>query len=86
MGVLPLQFLEGQSADAFGLTGHETFSITGLSRVLEGDFAPGSRVEVTATAKDGKPTKFEATLRIDTPNEVRYYRHGGILQYVLRRL
>jgi aconitate hydratase len=68
------------------LTGHETFAITGLSRVLEGDFAPGSRVSVTATAKDGTKTKFETLLRIDTPNEVQYYRHGGILQYVLRRL
>jgi aconitate hydratase len=86
MGVLPLQFLEGQSADGLKLTGHETFAITGLPRVLEGDFAPGSRVHVTATAKDGKTTKFEAILRIDTPNEVQYYRHGGILQYVLRRL
>ncbi|MBL8859712.1 MAG: aconitate hydratase AcnA, partial [Planctomycetes bacterium] len=86
MGVLPLQFAAGQSVDALGLTGHETFAITGLPRILEGDFAPGSKVSVTATAKDGKATKFDTILRIDTPNEVQYYRHGGILQYVLRRL
>ena len=86
MAVVPLQFLEGQNADSLGLTGHETFAITGLARVLEGDFSPGARITVTATAKDGKTTKFDTILRIDTPNEVQYYRHGGILQYVLRRL
>ena len=86
MGVLPLQFLPNQSAFSLGLTGHETFAITGLARVLDGDFSPGSRVSVSARSKDGKETTFETLLRIDTPNEVQYYRHGGILQYVLRRL
>jgi len=86
MGVLPLQFAAGQSADSLGLTGHETFSITNLARVLEGDFSPAARIPVVAKSKDGKETKFETLLRIDTPNEVQYYRHGGILQFVLRRL
>jgi aconitate hydratase len=86
MGVLPLQFLPEQNADGLGLTGHETFAIANLAAALETSFAPGKRVPVTATSADGKVTRFEATLRIDTPNEVQYYRHGGILQYVLRRL
>jgi aconitate hydratase len=86
MGVLPLQFLPGQSQDSLGLTGVETFTIAGLSKAIEGDFSPGQRVAVSAKAADGKETKFEALLRIDTPNEAQYYRHGGILQYVLRGL
>jgi aconitate hydratase len=86
MGILPLQFVDGQSADAYGLTGHETFAIQGVARVLDGAFSPGSRVQVVAKSKDGKTTAFDAVLRIDTPNEVQYYRHGGILQFVLRRL
>jgi aconitate hydratase len=86
MGVLPLQFVEGQSAESLGLTGHETFAITGIARALEGDFSPGMRVQVSARSKDNKLTNFDAILRIDTPNEVQYYRHGGILQFVLRRL
>jgi len=86
MGVLPLQFQEGASMSTLGLTGTETFAIDGVKRALGGDFSPGMRVQVTATAKDGKATKFDALLRIDTPNEAEYYRHGGILQYVLRRL
>jgi aconitate hydratase len=86
MGVLPLQFLEGQSMSTLGLTGYEIYAITGVKRALEGDFSPGMRVQVTAKATDGKETRFDALLRIDTPNEAAYYRHGGILQYVLRRL
>ena len=86
MGVLPLQFLAGQSQDSLGLTGHETFSIAGLAKAIEGDFSPGQRVAVVAKDAQGKETKFEALLRIDTPNEAQYYRHGGILQYVLRGL
>jgi len=86
MGVLPLQFLEGQSMSSLGLTGYETFAITGVRRALEGDFSPGMRVQVAADAPEGKQTRFDAVLRIDTPNEAAYYRHGGILQYVLRRL
>jgi aconitate hydratase len=86
MGVLPLQFVEGQGASSLALTGEETFSIRGLAKVIEGDFSPGSRLTVVAKAKDGREKTFETLLRIDTPNEVQYYRHGGILQYVLRRL
>jgi aconitate hydratase len=86
MGVLPLQFMEGASADSLGLTGREVFSISGLSKVIDGDFSPGARLSVSARSAGGKETKFEVLLRIDTPNEVQYFRHGGILQYVLRRL
>jgi len=86
MGVLPLQFLPGQSQESLKLTGHETFAIRGLSKAIEGDFSPGQRVRVSAQGTAGKPTEFEALLRIDTPNEAQYYRHGGILQYVLRGL
>jgi len=75
MGVLPLQFPEGESAESLGLTGEEEFSITGL-----GD---GSAKEVQVRADD---TEFTARVRIDTPKEVEYYRHGGILPFVLRQL
>jgi len=86
MGVLPLQFQAGESMGSLGLTGTETFDIQGVKRALDGDFSSGMRLQVTAKDKDGKATKFEVLLRIDTPNEAEYYRHGGILQYVLRRL
>ena len=79
MGILPLQFPDGSSASSLGLTGHETFDIEGL----EGGGGDGFPREVTVTA-DGN--SFSARVRIDTPNEVHYYRHGGILQYVLRQL
>jgi aconitate hydratase len=79
MGILPLQFRPGDSASSLGLTGHETFDVDGL----EGSDADGFPRQVTVTA-DGN--SFEALVRIDTPNEVSYYRHGGILQYVLRQL
>jgi aconitate hydratase len=80
MGVAPLQFLPGQSATALGLTGRELIDITGLTR------PEASEVTVTATPPDGKPWQFNVRLRIDTPKEREYYRHGGILQYVLRQL
>jgi len=80
MGVLPLQFQDGESAKSLGLTGDETFDIQGL-----GD-GSAKTVSVTATASDGQQKSFVARVRIDTPNEVEYYRHGGILPYVLRRL
>ncbi len=79
MGVLPLQFLSGQNAATLGLTGHEIFDITGLEAFSSGE-APR---EVTVKA-DGK--EFKAIVRIDTPGEADYYRHGGIMQYVLRSL
>jgi aconitate hydratase len=77
MGVLPLQFQPGEDAKSLGLTGKEAFSISGIAA----DLTPMKKLEVTA---DGK--KFTVTTRIDTPNELDYYRHGGILQYVLRQL
>src|SRR6266481_4014760 len=58
MGVLPLQFMEGQSAETLGLNGHETFAITGLAKVIDGDFSPGARLSVSAKAKDGQEKKF----------------------------
>jgi aconitate hydratase len=81
MGVLPLQFPEGENADSMGLTGEETFTITGLAG---GENVPAT-VQVQAE-QDGRSRSFEATVRIDTPAEAAYYRHGGILQYVLRQL
>ncbi len=82
MGVLPLEFVEGQSADALGLTGEETFDITGI----EGSDKLPERVKVEARNGEGDTRNFEAKIRIDTPAEVAYYRHGGILRYMLREL
>ena len=75
MGILPLQFMPGESRESLGLTGRETFSITGLE--------DGEAREVTVRADE---TEFQAILRLDTPREREYLRHGGILPYVLRRL
>jgi len=80
MGILPLQFKTGESASSLGLDGHEIFAISGL-----GD-GSAKEVTVTATTADGKATSFSVDVRIDTPQEVDYYRHGGILHYVLRQL
>jgi len=82
MGVLPLQFLDGQNAISLGLSGEETFAIEGIAQGLK----PRQRLNVTAKAADGKTTAFDVVCRVDTPDEVGYYRHGGILQYVLRQL
>jgi aconitate hydratase len=83
MGILPLQFKDGQNAASLGLTGEEAFAIEGLKALLEGG---GREVSVKA-AREGKPAvTFSARVRIDTPQEVLYYQHGGILQYVLRQL
>jgi aconitate hydratase len=84
MGVLPLEFPDGGSADDLGLTGEETFDITGITALDEGTIP--SHVQVTVTAPDGSTSSFEAKVRIDTPGEASYYRHGGILRYVLRSL
>lgn len=86
MGVLPLQFKSGDSAASLGLTGQEEFAIIGIAEGLETNFARGKTVTVRATDDGGTSKVFEATVRIDTPKEVEYYRHGGILQYVLRQL
>jgi len=80
MGVLPLQYKDGQSTQSLGLTGRESFEVVGLNQ------GAAKAVKVIATADDGKKTEFEARLRIDTPKELDYYQHGGILHYVLRQL
>jgi aconitate hydratase len=82
MGVLPLQFLGGESASTHGLTGREVFAIDGAGAGL----TPRSTVTVTATAEDGSTKSFAAAVRIDTPEELTAYAHGGILPYVLRQL
>ena len=84
MGVLPLQFPEGESAESLGLTGEETFSVQGVTELNEGTTPKTMRV--TATAPDGTETAFDAVVRIDTPGERAYYLNGGIMQYVLRNL
>jgi aconitate hydratase len=84
--VLPLEFVDGQSAGSLGLTGHETLSIVGLAAGFSGEFVKGARYRVTARADDGGETAFAVRSRVDTPQEALYYRHGGILQYVLRSL
>ena len=84
MGVVPLQFPAGQSAESLGLDGTETFTITGLTALNEG--TTPRTVAVTAQKADGSAVSFDAVVRIDTPGEADYFRHGGILQYVLRQL
>jgi len=79
MGVLPLQFLDGQNPQSLGLTGEETFSVTGIAEMN----SSGVPKQVSVTANG---TTFSAQVRIDTPGEADYYRHGGIMQYVLRSL
>ncbi|MGB5580469.1 MAG: hypothetical protein WBM68_07905, partial [Woeseia sp.] len=80
MGVLPLQFMDGENAASLGLTGKETYSIEGHTD------AKAKTVTVTATADGAKPIVFKAKVRIDTPKERDYFEHGGILHYVLRQL
>jgi len=82
LGVLPLQFQEGQNAKNLGLTGFETYDIQGIA----GDLKVGKSMTVHATSKDGARKTFTVLARLDTPNEVDYYKHDGILQYVLRQL
>jgi aconitate hydratase len=85
MGVLPLQFRPGESAEALGLTGREVYDIEGVAEALAAEGEARS-VRVRATKEDGSRIEFRATVRVDTPQEAEYYRHGGILQYVLRQL
>ena len=80
MGVLPLQFPDGQSADSLGLSGTETFTIEGVSALTSG------ATPATVAVSTDTGTRFDAVVRIDTPGEADYYRHGGILQYVLRKM
>jgi aconitate hydratase len=86
MGIAPLEFIGGDNAESLGLTGREVVEITGLAEGVEGGFRGGREIEVRATTDDGKVTAFRARVRLDTPQEVQYYRHGGILPYVLRQL
>lgn len=82
MGVLPLQYMPGQTRETLGLTGFETYDIAGIA----GQLKPGADVDVRARGVDGRQVAFKARVRIDTPIEVEYYRHGGLLQYVVRRM
>src|SRR5438445_7077320 len=86
MGILPLQFLPGATPETLRLTGKETFDLTGLAGLLTEGFPRGKELTVTATRPDASTTQFPTTVRIDTPQELQYYRHGGILGYVLGQL
>ena len=86
MGILPLQFEAGQNVESLGLTGEEVFDFPGLTTLLKTKFAAGHALKVKATAADGTVKHFNAKVRIDTPQEIEYFEHGGILQYVLRQL
>jgi aconitate hydratase len=86
MGIVPLQFMPGENAASLGLTGHEVYDVIGLADAIASGFAQGRVLTVRATASDGTVREFQTRVRIDTPQEIEYYRHGGILQYVLRQL
>jgi len=86
MGILPLQFLPGENAATLGLTGEETFETVGLPAMLNGQFSSGRELVVKATRPDGTAVSLRALVRIDTPQEILYYQHGGILPFVLRQL
>ena len=83
MGVLPLVFKNGETAESLGLTGTETFSLSGLE---SGDVSPRMDVQLTINREDGTTHETTLTLRIDTPIEIEYYKNGGILPFVLRQL
>jgi len=82
MGLLPLQYLDGQNRESLGLSGEETYAIAGVASGL----APGVKLTVTAGLPDGSKKEFQVLARIDTLVELDYYKHGGILQFVLRQL
>jgi aconitate hydratase len=84
MGVLPLQYLPGESADTFNLDGTEVYDIGGLEPLNKGETVP--RVTLHVTRANGEEFDFDARLRIDTPTEAEYYRHGGVLNFMLRQL
>jgi aconitate hydratase len=86
MGILPLQFETGQNVASLGLTGEEVYDFPGLKALLGSKFSGGRTLEVKATSADGTVKRFTANVRIDTPQEIEYFEHGGILQYVLRQL
>lgn len=86
MGILPLEFINGDSAESLGLGGHELYTVEGLASALADDFVKGMQVTVRAQGSDGQVESFAVRVRLDTPQEARYYKHGGILQFVLRQL
>jgi aconitate hydratase len=86
MGILPLQFADGQNAESLELSGEEVYDFAGLKALLTSKFAGGRTLKVKATAAEGTVKEFDAKVRIDTPQEIEYFEHGGILQYVLRQL
>jgi len=86
MGILPLQFLPGETPESLGISGQEVFDLVGLASVLSEGFPRGKNLEVKAKRPDASTVQFTATVRIDTPQELQYYRHGGILEFVLRQL
>jgi aconitate hydratase len=86
MGILPLQFEEGQNVESLGLNGEEVYDFAALTGLLKAKFKNGRALKVKAKAADGIVKEFNAKVRIDTPQEIEYFEHGGILQYVLRQL
>ncbi|HEY1805612.1 MAG TPA: aconitate hydratase AcnA [Terracidiphilus sp.] len=86
MGILPLQFEAGQNAESLGLTGEEVYDFPGLTALLKNRLANSRTLEIAATSPNGEKRLLHAMVRIDTPQEIEYYEHGGILQYVLRQL
>ena len=86
MGVLPLQFVNGETVESLGLTGEETYGFPGLKALLDAKFANGRELTVEVTDAKQQKRTFKAKVRIDTPQEILYYQNGGILQYVLRQL
>lgn len=86
MGVMPLEFTNGDDVDSLKLTGHETFSVLGLKEAIDSRFAHGRKLKVEAVSESGKKTEFETLARIDTPQDLLYYLNGGILPFVLRQL
>jgi aconitate hydratase len=85
MGILPLEFAAGESGESLGLSGRETFDVTGIGALFDGKFGAGREVQVVARREQGTRS-FRARVRIDTPQELQYFRHGGILPFVLRKL
>lgn len=86
MGVMPLQFMEGENAASLGLTGQEEYSLVGMSEALVHQFKEGKVLSMRATTEDGNVKTFDVVVRLDTLTEMEYYRHGGVLHYVLRRM
>jgi aconitate hydratase len=86
MGILPLQFAPGENVESLGLTGEEVYDFPGLTALLKDRLVNGRTLRVKTTSSDGKAKEFDTLVRIDTPQEIEYYEHGGILQYVLRQL